>query len=234
MGFIRTFARVLRSLRSRIARADKITEEGSKLAQEGFLRPSGGQVSWDKLEREAKVVSMRGWPLLQEREANDSNIVVPDREIRRLCKAYANSTSSQRAVLRSRVSIDLASALDHFAWRMAICALRNNSDEAIQLGLTAISIEDMRLDMRETTRWVALLYHAAVRLQQDAERYFQVVASMSSARTSDLINSFLSASPELRDISAFGFGEGTSEQGPTLVKIPLSSGMGGTGSASAD
>jgi hypothetical protein len=35
-----------------------------------------------------------------------------------------------------------------------------------------------------------------------------------------LIRSFLSARQELRDISAFGFGEGVSEQGPTLVNLP--------------
>ncbi len=221
MKFVHTFAKALRLLQNRIVCSRKAAEEGSDPAQYDFLRPPGRQVLWEKLERESQVFSMRGWACLQEKEANDLGAGVPEREIRRLCRTYANSTSTERASLRAKVSPALASSLHHFAWRMAVRALRTKSQEATRLGLVAIVIADMRIDMRETLGWLSLLYHAAVRIQSDAELDFQVAASMSSERTSDLINSFASSPPELRDISAFGFGEGTSEQGPTLVKIPL-------------
>jgi len=104
---------------------------------------------------------------------------------------------------------------------MAVQALRTKSEKAVELGLIAVSIEGLRSDMRDTLGWLALLYHAAVRIPCDVERHFQRTAAISDEPMGDLLRSFFSREPELREISAFGFGEGVSEQGPTLVNIPL-------------
>jgi hypothetical protein len=220
MRIIRSLAKVLHSLHDRVAHPGKAVEKDVEVAQGEFLRPPSGQILWDKLERDAQIFSMRGWARLQEKEANDSDAALPEREIRRLCKAYVNSSSSERIALRDDVSPALCSRLQHFAWRMAVVALRTKSEEAIKLGLAAISIEDVRFDARETLGWLSLLYYAAERSDCDIERTFKRVGAFSGDRTSSLIRSFLSSPQELRDISVFGFGEGVSEQGPTLVNLP--------------
>jgi hypothetical protein len=191
------------------------TETGHEQGE--FLRATSRQVSWQKLEREAKRFAARGWACLQEKEANDPKEVPLDWHIQRLCRRYVNGTPWKRASLRAKVSPHLCSALQHFAWRMAVRALRTKSEEAVKLGLAAISIEDARLDTRETIGWLALLYHAAVRIQCDVDRCFQHTASISSGQTRHLIRSFLLANPEPPDILKYGFAEETSEGGATLV-----------------
>lgn len=199
---------------------NRFAGEGNRLAYNEFLRPPGRQFRWDALEQESKVIFERGWARLQETAANETTVVVPAAEIRRLCRAYANATARQRMVLRRKVSPALAAALQHFAWRMAVRALRTKSEEAIKLGLAAVSIEDSRTDMRETLQWLSLLYHAGARIPCDVERCFQLAAALSGELTGDLIRSFPSRSPEHRDISNFAFTEGVCEQGPTLVNAP--------------
>jgi len=139
-----------------------------------------------------------------------------------LCRAYVNAMARRRAALRRKVSPALATALQHFAWRMAVRALRTRSEEAIRLGLAAISIEDSRNDMRETLQWLSLLDHAGAKTACDVERCFQLAATLSSEQTGNLIREFPSRSPEHRDISGFGFAERMNDQGPTLVNIPWS------------
>ncbi len=220
MRIMRSLTRVLHSLHDRMPHPSEVAERKAEVAQGEFLRPCSGRILWDKLERDAQTFSMRGWVRLQEKEANDSSAVLPEREIRRLCRAYVNGTPSERAVLRDKVSTALCSRLQHFAWRMAVVALRTRSEEAIKLGLAAISIEDVRIDVRETSGWLSLLYYAASRIECDVERIFQQTGGLSGERTSSAIRSFLSSRQVFRDISAFGFGEGVSEEGPTLVSLP--------------
>lgn len=214
MRVVHALAKLLHVLRGR---ADKLVQEGHRPAQAEFLRPPNRQFHWDALERESKVIFDRGWVCLQETAANDASVVVPAAEIRRLCRAYANATARQRTSLRRKVTPALAAALQHFAWRMAVRALRTRSEEAIKLGLAALSIEDSRTDMRETLRWLSLLHHAAAKIPCDVERCFQLAAVLSSAETGDLLREFPARSPQDRAISSFAFTEGANDQGPTLV-----------------
>jgi hypothetical protein len=217
MRFLHLLANVFDSLFNWIISSDKCSKKKDEFTKHEYLRPPSRRISWEKLERDAQVFSMRGWTRLQEAKANDPNPDVLDQQICQLCRTYVNSSLSERIRLRKRISSTLCSALDYFAWRMAVRAIRNKSEEAIKLGLAAISLEDIRFDMRDTLGWLALIYYAAVRIRCDVQGDFQQAATISSEQTNELIKSFLSTQPELRDISAFGFCEGVSEQGPTLV-----------------
>jgi hypothetical protein len=111
--------------------------------------------------------------------------------------------------------------LHRFAWRMAVRALRVKTREPLMLGLTSVSIEDTKSDMRETLMYLSLLCHAGVRTNADVESCFRDAAAISTEPTGELILAFLDRPVELRSIDVFGFREGSSEDGPTLLQTPF-------------
>lgn len=219
MSFACVLYGILQFLRVRLG-YQPMTAEGRSLRvrDRSFLSEPSRPVSWEKLEKEAAVVFSRGWPILQEREANDSSVFVRTSETRQLLKLYATSSLHERAALRDKCTYELRCALHHFAWRMAVSAMRLNSEEPLRLGLMAISLEDLRIDMRDTLTWLSLLHYASVRIHTDGDQVFLRAAGISSKTMGDTIRAFLSTSPECRAISGFGFSEGLSDEGPTLVR----------------
>jgi hypothetical protein len=143
-----------------------------------------------------------------------------DWRIEALCSLYAQASPEQRQFVRKRITLNFASSLLHFAWRKAVQALRTRSAEAITNGLVALSIENERLDYRDSICCLGLLYHAAQRIGTNPDMYFDEAAVLSTETMAEEIRGFLRRSPEHKNLSAVGFKEGSSEFGATLERVP--------------
>jgi hypothetical protein len=150
--------------------------------------------------------------------ANSPEATRLDRIVEAVCGLYRRATPAQRAMARPALPSNAGLVLHHFAWRMAVRALRRHSQEDVALGLTAVSIEDAKFDFRDTITSLAILHHAAERIQVDTAQLFHQAAAVSTQRTSEMIVKFLSRAPESKSLSSFKFREGSGEHGATLER----------------
>jgi len=186
--------------------------------QYNYLPGTSAPVAWEKMDREGQAEYIRSCFRKGNTNANDPRRTQLDRVIENLSRLYLEATPAQRPLVRQALPRTAAFALNHFAWRMAVRALRERSQGALRLGLGAVCIEDTKSDVRETLTSLALLYHAAERTQMDPEQVFHEACTASTSRTRGVILAFLRRSPELKSISAFLFREGSGRNGATLER----------------
>ncbi len=151
--------------------------------------------------------------------ANRPDITELDGRIQALCGLYEQLTKEQREILRAEIRENLAESLLHFAWRMAVRALREKSDTPLRLGLIALVIEDRQTDWRIT--WIRLGYicYAATRLCVDFDSIARAVSEFATEATRELLARFIEAEPEYKKPNPATFKEATSIHGPTLVRL---------------
>ncbi len=181
-----------------------------------------GPVTGGKIGHEAQLAYMRSRFRERNSKANSPQRTPLDSVIENLSMLFQDATPAQRAMVRPALPPNAGFALHCFAQRMAVRALRERSREPLTLALTAVCIEDTKLDFRDTITSLALLNHVAERIQIDPEQLFRDAIAMSTERTSKMIVSFLARSPEMKSLSAVGFHEGSSEYGRTLEDCRVS------------
>ena len=171
--------------------------------------------------RSQKLEYLRNCSAAANKHANDATWEPLDQRIAELCELYDSATLDQRAQLHcaidtlpKRVLLWLRRSLLHFARRMAVQTLRQQSTRLMRLGLLALSIEEGKLDYRDTSRLELLLWYAAVRAGLNAQEVFEEVRAISSPAFAATLRTPIVSLGDLPRNA--GFVEGTSADGPTL------------------
>lgn len=143
-----------------------------------------------------------------------------DTQLQTVCKEYANSDDEMREKIRDSISMDEFYELLYFSKRASVFAVRENDVEWIVSGLTACTmIEIERIDYRDIYLSISLLYHAAARIEQDADHLFVKLAELSSKEVSGMITNFTKRSS--KDLKEFGYDEINTSNGVGFIRWNL-------------
>jgi predicted proteasome-type protease len=97
-----------------------------------------------------------------------------------------------------------------FSERMAVLAVRENSQARLWQALLAQVVEDFRWDYRENLMVLSVVYHSAKKIGADAKELFQRAADLAGARAADYLRAF---SLHPRSIRSMGYREVIAEDG---------------------
>jgi hypothetical protein len=107
-----------------------------------------------------------------------------------------------------------------FSKRASVFAVREKDVEWVISGLTACAmIEIERIDYRDMYLSIGLLYHAATRIEQDADHLFVKLAEVSSNEVSEIITDFTKRSS--KDLKEFGYDEINTSNGIGFIRWNL-------------
>jgi hypothetical protein len=98
----------------------------------------------------------------------------------KLCREFIG-TQTHSDIESLRLNRDARGALLHYSTRCAIEALRGQSPGRVVDGLTALVIENGTLDIRDTVRVLAELFHSASTLQLDTVALFDRFAGIAAS-----------------------------------------------------
>lgn len=145
-----------------------------------------------------------------------------DDALREVVRKYAASNPKQRAAIRDSVTGDGFYTLMTFAKRSAVFAIREKKIEIAQDGLTAIAMIDQeRVDYRDVTTSLPLLYHAAIRIGADANRMFRQIGKLSGTRVGEWIVQFAHWPTEHRSLRSGLFVEIQTENGVGFINLDI-------------
>lgn len=139
--------------------------------------------------------------------------------VRDLCRRYASADLEQRSATRDSLSLDEFYSLMTFSKRAAVFALRTKNPETVVDGLTVVAmIEQERVDFRDILICLALLYHTAVRIGEDADDLFRRSAKLAQSEVAEMLNGFVTQTSDYRDLrSSWGFDEVETQHGLGFV-----------------
>jgi hypothetical protein len=142
-----------------------------------------------------------------------------DSSLTSLCKRYAKRNNDQRTAMRASISMEEFYTLLAFAQRAAVFAVRQRSADWVRAGLTAVTmIEAERVDWRDILVALGLLYHAATRVQLDADQVFRDVSTLAERGTAKLVSGFSKRSRTDKQLRAWGFEEIETDEGIGLIQ----------------
>jgi hypothetical protein len=135
-----------------------------------------------------------------------ADIAERDQDVRFVCRRFAGSDATTRAITRTSVSMDDFYTLFTFARRSAVVALRDNQSSHIIDGLTAIAvIEPKRVDFRDALVPLALLYNTAIRIGDNPDTLVRTAVAFAESNMSALMEGFINRSPNDKDLRQWGF-----------------------------
>lgn len=131
-----------------------------------------------------------------------------------LCELFEKSTSDDRQIITSKVTLKISWIFFSFSKFMAITAVRQRDKQLVIRGLEALAIENCTLDWRDSTIALAALYHSALKIDCAADDLLQFVASLgASDKTRSLFLSFLGRTLDDKKLEKFGIREATNSEG---------------------
>jgi len=130
-----------------------------------------------------------------------------------VCDRYVDGSQEERRDINSFVSPEISFLFFMFGKAMAVESVRERDEGKVFSGLISLSIENRSFDWRESLIVLSLLYHSAAKIAVTVEELFRRAAALSSSQTGDGLLQFLARTPENRDITRFGFKEGTDAEG---------------------
>ena len=133
--------------------------------------------------------------------------------IKTVCHVFAGAGAEERSALISLVQPSFSFVFLWFAKEMAIQAVRQNSQQAIIDGVTALFIENCNFDCRDSMVPLALLYHSAEKLGLNTNLLFTNAAQTTNQTATQFLLGFLRRPPATRSIAAFGYAEGEDSSG---------------------
>ncbi len=95
-----------------------------------------------------------------------------------LTQSFAAAGEDERAQARAALTQQSSEVLLAYAWEMAEEAVSRKSGEMVSRGLLALSLEDGKLDARDSIVRMAVLFRSAQRLGLDAETLFVWAANL--------------------------------------------------------
>jgi hypothetical protein len=128
---------------------------------------------------------------------------------------------SQDQVLRSAlIGLVQPSFSFVFLWsakEMPIQAVRQDSQQAIVDGVTALFIENCKFDGRDSMVPLALPCHSAEKVGLNTNLLFTNTAQTTNQTATQFLLGFLQRPPATRSIAAFGYAEGEDSSGLIYV-----------------
>lgn len=142
-----------------------------------------------------------------------------DTMIGELCKRFASSDAQARASIRASIRLEELYTLLTFSRRAAVVAIRQQSVDWVNNGLTAISIiEYERADFRDILLALSLLYNSATRIGENADQLLRYVATLSEPEMAKLIIEFMERTEKGKDLrSSWGYEEVETKDGVGLI-----------------
>jgi len=157
-----------------------------------------------------------------EMELIDPHPLPLDNKLTEICRRFAGSDATTRAITRTSLSVEDFYTLFTFARRSAVFALRDNQSSHIIDGLTAIAvIEPKSVDFRDALVPLALLYNAAIRIGDNPDTLVRTAVALAESNMSALMEGFINRSPNDKDLSQWGHLVVETENGPGLVQSSI-------------
>ena len=154
-----------------------------------------------------------------EMELIDPHPLPPDNKLTEICRRFAGSDATTRAIARTSVSMEDFYTLFTFAQRSAVFALRDNQSSHIIDGLTAIAVIELkRVDFRDALVALALLYNAAIRIGDNPDTLVRTAVALAESNMSALMEEFINRSPNDKDLRQWRHLVVETENGPGLVE----------------
>jgi hypothetical protein len=141
-------------------------------------------------------------------------------KIKALSDVFASATSEERRAMTCLVQPSFSFIFLWFAKEMAIQPIRQNSQQTIIDGVTALLIEDCKFDRRDSTVPLALLYQSAEKLGLNTNLLFTGAVQMASVVGTEFVLEFLRRPSATKSIEAFGYAEGEDSGG--FMYVPSS------------
>jgi hypothetical protein len=141
-----------------------------------------------------------------------------DNKLTEICRRFAGSDATTRAITRNSVSMDDFYTLLSFARRSAVFALRDRQSSHIIDGLTAIAVVELnRVDFRDALVALALLYNAAIRIGDNPDTLVRSAVALAEPKMSALMEGFVNRSPDDKDLCKWGHMVVETKNGPGFV-----------------
>ena len=154
-----------------------------------------------------------------EMELIDPHPLPLDNKLTEICRRFAGSDATTRAITRTSVSMEDFYTLFTFAQRSAVFALRDNQSSHIIDGLTAIAVIELkRVDFRDALVALALLYNAAIRIGDNPDTLVRTAVALAESNMSAVMEEFINRSPNDKDLRQWGHLVVETENGPGLVE----------------
>lgn len=129
-----------------------------------------------------------------------------DAKISNLIKLFIQASVAERLAFYERVRSPLYGLFLNFAERSATLAVRDRSPQWVLEGLVALLLENCRSgDYRDTIVCMAPIYDAAVKIDIEADRLFEEVASYLENEAASHIKSFPKRFPYQKSLEAFNY-----------------------------
>ena len=128
----------------------------------------------------------------------------------RIVEAYLHASDVERASIRSAGPDEKMRIFLTYASRMAVVAVRKQSEALIFSALVGLCIEDCGWDERETLLRLSLVYHSARKLGLDAAVMFDKAAQMSTPQAGKVLRRF---ARKPTSIAAMGYSESIGQDG---------------------
>ena len=133
--------------------------------------------------------------------------------IESLVDIFADVDEEERKKIVQKVEVSFAFVFTRYAWNAAVESVRRNDPGLLKRGLVALTIENARVDRRDTLPFLELLYNSARKLNVDPAELFRNAARIACAQFRGLLESFLNRDEASRTLEYFHYmesGEGSS------------------------
>src|SRR5579859_667067 len=135
-----------------------------------------------------------------------------------LCELYRAGTPEESVYIRSRIERPSGKAFLGLGRRQAVLGIREKSEHAIRLGVVAYAIDDLASgDARDTLVYLTLLWHAAKRIDADANAMFLEVAAIAGSAFSALLADWVKRDASLQSLGCMGWQEVETPDGPDFT-----------------
>ena len=132
-----------------------------------------------------------------------------DTKIAKICTLYMQASSIQRQVLSSSLTRRTSFNLSAFAIRMAMLSVRQRGEDMLLDGLVAlvIGLDWLDTDVREVLMDLSVIYNSAAKIGDPDHLFHTVVQYAVEERTKRVILSYITRSPEDKQIETMGWQE---------------------------
>jgi hypothetical protein len=131
-----------------------------------------------------------------------------DEMLARMAEIYLSlATAEDRALVLTLLDDRSSSALSGFAHRMSMLAVRRQSEALLTYGLVMLALAFAKLDWREATMTLSLMYHSGEKLSKAQEIFTRVAAVAPTTSAREWLLDFARRKPEDQRIEAMGFKE---------------------------
>jgi len=130
-----------------------------------------------------------------------------------LIDVFADADQSGKERIMLNVEASFAFVFPRYARNAAVESVRRNDPDLLKRGLIALTIENAKVDWRDTLPYLAFVYNSALRLNVDAVELFRNAASIACPQFRRLLESYLNRDGAPRTLESFHYkesGEGAS------------------------